>query len=77
MSISEFKARCLAVIEQVHQTGDPLLITKRGVTIAEVIPAPAPFGEKRILGSPAGDWTIVGNIVDPVSDPGDWDVLGN
>jgi prevent-host-death family protein len=42
MSISKFKATCLAVLERVRKTGEPLLITKHGVPIAQVLPAPPP-----------------------------------
>lgn len=38
ISVSEFKAKCLALIEQVNATGQPLTITKRGKWIAELRP---------------------------------------
>lgn len=41
---SEFKARCLALIDEVADTGEPLTVTKRGKPIARVValqePAP-------------------------------------
>jgi len=36
---SEFKARCLKLIDQVHDTGQPLTITKRGKVVAVLQPA--------------------------------------
>jgi prevent-host-death family protein len=39
MSASDFKARCLAVIDQVHERGQPVLITKRGRPVARLVPA--------------------------------------
>ena len=42
ISISKFKATCLAVLERVRKTGESLLITKHGVPIAQVLPAPPP-----------------------------------
>ena len=36
MLISEFKARCIAVLRRVHQTGQPLVVTIRGKPIARV-----------------------------------------
>ena len=39
VSISEFKAKCLGLIEQVHKTRQPLRITRHGRPVAEVIPA--------------------------------------
>jgi prevent-host-death family protein len=38
MSISEFKARALKVIEDVFETREELVITKRGKPVARVIP---------------------------------------
>lgn len=38
VSASEFKAKCLALLDEVDQTGIPLTITKRGKAIAKVVP---------------------------------------
>ena len=36
MLISRFKARCIAELKRVHQTGQPLTVTLRGKPIARV-----------------------------------------
>jgi prevent-host-death family protein len=36
VAISSFKARCLALLEDVARTGEPLLVTKRGKPLARV-----------------------------------------
>lgn len=36
VAISAFKARCLALLEDVARTGEPLLVTKRGRPLARV-----------------------------------------
>jgi prevent-host-death family protein len=36
---TEFKARCLALIDQVHERGEPVTITKRGRVVAALVPA--------------------------------------
>ena len=41
IAISRFKATCLAVLERVHRTGRPVLVTRFGVPVAEVV-APRP-----------------------------------
>lgn len=46
---SEFKAKCLALMDQVARTGEPVLVTKNGKPVAELRPHPAsrpksPFG---------------------------------
>jgi antitoxin (DNA-binding transcriptional repressor) of toxin-antitoxin stability system len=44
ISISKFKATCLAVLERVRQTRAPILITKQGKVIAEINPPPETGG---------------------------------
>ncbi|HEY3203809.1 MAG TPA: type II toxin-antitoxin system Phd/YefM family antitoxin [Thermoanaerobaculia bacterium] len=38
----EFKARCLALLDEVAQTGSELLVTKRGKPVARLIPVEEP-----------------------------------
>jgi len=38
ISATEFKATCLAVIDRVSRTGEPVVITKRGRAVARLIP---------------------------------------
>ena len=40
--VSKFKARCLALIDEVATTGRPLLVTKRGRAVARVTPVEPP-----------------------------------
>jgi len=35
----EFKAQCLALMDLVSQTGEPVLITKHGKPMAKLVPA--------------------------------------
>lgn len=39
MTATEFKARCLALIDRVRERGEPIVITKRGRTVASLVPA--------------------------------------
>jgi len=39
VAISEFKAKCLSLLEQVQKTKKPILVTRFGKPIAEVVPA--------------------------------------
>lgn len=76
ISISEFKATCLAVLERVRRTGRPLLITRHGEPIAEVYP-PSRAAEKRgWLGAMQGSAVITGDLVAPAGEPGEWEALG-
>ena len=73
VAISEFKAKCLGMLEQVRKTRKPIRITRFGKPVAEVIP-PRP-GERtgRKLGSMAGTAQIVGDIVGPTGSWDDWE----
>ena len=74
IAISEFKAKCLALIDQVQKTKKPILITRFGKPVAEVIPpSPAPVGDW--IGSMRDSMKIVGDIVSPASDESEWEVL--
>lgn len=39
LSASEVKARCLALLDRVHDDGEPVTITKRGRVVARLVPA--------------------------------------
>ena len=75
IAISKFKATCLAVLERVRKTGKPVLVTRFGEPVAEIVPAPVLEKPKRSLGSMQGTARILGDIVSPASDEGDWEVL--
>ena len=74
MSISQFKAKCLAVLAQVAETGAPVLVTRYGKPVARVVPPPKPAGSDWI-GSMKDTGRILGDIVEPVGDLDDWEAL--
>lgn len=76
MAISQFKATCLAVIERVRTTGEPVLVTKHGEPVAEVVPASTSVAGARQLGVLAGSAEIRGDIVSPVAEESDWEAAG-
>ena len=75
IAISKFKATCLAVLERVRKTGKPILVTRFGQPIAEIVPPSVPEQPKRELGTLRGSFRILGDIVSPASDEEDWEVL--
>ena len=75
IAISEFKATCLAVLERVRKTRRPILVTRFGKPVAEVVPPSAPERPAGWLGAMAGTGHIAGDIVSPVTKEEDWDVL--
>jgi prevent-host-death family protein len=75
VSISQFKAKCLALLEKVRRTGQPILVTKRGEPVAQVVPPTLPRGTKPWLGSFSSTGRITGDIVSPAAGPTEWDAL--
>jgi prevent-host-death family protein len=74
VAISEFKAKCLAIVDQVQKTKRPIRITKFGKPVAELVPA-TPQPPKDLFGFMKGKMDIVGDIISPATDPDDWEVL--
>ncbi|MFZ0889529.1 MAG: type II toxin-antitoxin system Phd/YefM family antitoxin [Candidatus Binataceae bacterium] len=75
IAISKFKATCLSVLEQVKRTGRPVLVTKFGKPVAEVVPARAAKTARRKLGAMRGTFEILGDIVSPALEPSEWEAL--
>jgi prevent-host-death family protein len=65
---STFKAKCLALLDRVAETGEPLIVTKRGRPVARVVPMPSAQS-----GSLRGSVTVRGDIVGPILDSWDLD----
>jgi prevent-host-death family protein len=62
-----FKARCLALMNKVQATGEPLIVTKRGTPVVKIVPAHSEKNE--IFGFLAGKVKITGDIESPVPVP--------
>ncbi|MBM3790981.1 MAG: type II toxin-antitoxin system Phd/YefM family antitoxin [Acidobacteria bacterium] len=75
ISISDFKATCLAVLDRVKRTGQPILVTRRGEPIAQVIPPPPEARPQSWLGCMAGKATVVGDVVSPATEEVEWEAL--
>ena len=75
IAISEFKAKCLAVIERVRSTKKPICITRFGKPVAEIIPPTAVEDRAAWIGSMKGTMKITGDIVSPATDEDEWEVL--
>jgi prevent-host-death family protein len=75
VAISEFKAKCLSLLDQVQKTKKPILVTRFGKPVAEVIPASPRAGPRDWIGSMKDTMKILGDIVSPASDEDEWEVL--
>ena len=66
MAAATFKAECLAVLDRVAETGEPVVVTKRGRPVAEVVPVKRPA-----IRSLKGSAKTRGDLVSPIL--GVWD----
>ena len=71
MAAGEFKAQCLAIMDQVFESGESVLITKDGKPVAKMVPAENQTDD--IFGYMAGKVKIVGDIVGPFPPLEDWE----
>ena len=74
IAISEFKATCLAVLERVRRTGTSVLVTRRGVPVAEINPPSPATVSADWMGSMRTTATIVGDSAAPVAGD-EWEAL--
>ena len=72
VAISELKANCLAMLEEVEKAKESLLVTKFGKPVAEIRPPSPTQKEGGWLGSMKGEIQFLGNILLPVLDESDW-----
>jgi len=73
INASDFKARCLAILDEVNRTGQPVTILKRGKPVAQLVPPAGQYPQQTLFGSVR----ILGDIVEPVLAPEDWEAEGN
>lgn len=74
----EFKAKCLAIMDEVNETGEPVLVTKRGKPVARVVAPGEPTRKESpesIFGCLRGMATITGDIVSSEHTDDEWDRL--
>jgi prevent-host-death family protein len=67
---SEFKAKCLKLIDEVAATGEPIVITKNGKPTAQL--GPVARERKSLWGLHKGQIEILGDIIEPIDL--EWDV---
>ena len=72
VSATEFKAKCLALLDEIEQHGETITVTKRGHPVAVMSPI-----KRKPFKSPANSWAKKGRIVGDIvnGDPTIWDVV--
>jgi len=68
---SEFKAKCLKIMDEVAETGETVVITKYGVPVAQLVTAVRK--PETVVGALKGSVIILGDIISPLEMP--WDAL--
>ena len=71
----EFKNRCLALMDEVNESGTEIVITKRGRPVSRLVPAARPAPD--MWGRYRGQIRITGDIVSPAIPAEDWEAVGN
>ncbi len=67
----EFKAKCLRLMDEVAETGDPLVITKNGRPVAQLAPVKARPADA--FGALKKTVTVHGDLIAPLDV--EWDSL--
>ncbi len=74
LNATDFKARCLHLLDEVVRTGEGLTVTKRGKPVAVLVPAVACGNDE---GYPQqclkGAFEILGDVVSPTLAPEAWE----
>jgi prevent-host-death family protein len=71
IAAGSFKQTCLRLLDEVAETGETVLITKRGRPVAQLTPVPADT-RNDWAGAMRGTGRILGDLVAPALKPGDW-----
>lgn len=69
IAVSEFKAKCLQLIDQLGQVRDPIVLTKHGKPVAKLVPIDDEPSQSSQFGYMAGTATISDDIVAAVAEP--------
>lgn len=71
ISAAAFKAECLKLMDQVEKTGKPVVITKHGRPVAQLVPIPPQDGS--LFGYMKNTVQFKGEIISPVDEA--WSAL--
>jgi prevent-host-death family protein len=74
VAISEFKAKCLGLLEEVRKTRQPIRVTRHGKPMAEIVPSTATMDRAAWIGSMKDTMKITGDIISPANDDDEWEI---
>ena len=73
MAAGSFKAKCLAVMDEVQAKRETVVITKRGKPVAKLVPVNAETDD--IYNFMAGKGAVTGDVVSPAISAEEWGEL--
>ena len=68
---SEFKAKCLQLMEEIKRTGGEIIITKNGEPVSKLVPVR--HKPKTLFGAHRGRIVVKGDIVSPLDT--EWEAM--
>jgi prevent-host-death family protein len=73
LKATDFKAGCLALLDEVARSGETITITKRGKPVAQLVPV-RPANLRYPQDGLHGTVRVLGDILGPVLDADAWEV---
>ena len=75
VSAAEFKAKCLRIIKEMHDTGEVVTVTRRGKPVAIVSLPPSTEPTQSFIGSLRGTVIKYDDPFEPAVPASDWSAL--
>jgi prevent-host-death family protein len=70
ISATEFKAKCLKLMDEISKTHEPIIVTKHGRPVAKLVAVETEeTAPKTGFGCMAGTIEIQGDIISPIEEP--------
>ena len=75
IAAAAFQAKCLRLINDMAEDGEPLTITRRGRPVALLSPVRPEHAERSVIGAMTGSVLAYDDPFGPAADPADWNAL--
>jgi prevent-host-death family protein len=74
IAAGEFKQTCLRLLDEVGASGEPIVITKRGRPVAQLVPV-RPERSEDLRGAMRDRGQIHADLIPPALDSGEWHAM--
>ena len=75
IAASAFQAKCLRIINEMVEDGEPVTITNRGRPVAVLSPVRPESAEQSIIGAMKGSVLAYDDPFQPAAEPADWNAV--